>query len=72
MQIPQVFVGLGNANSSRSDEAVASPSQKVDPQDPEDERGISVPHGWCIGYEDRGHKNEDGAEEGRGEREGPI
>jgi hypothetical protein len=72
VQIPQVFVGLGNANGSRSDDAVASPPQKVAPQDPEGERGISVPHGWCAGHEDGGHKNEDGAEEGCSEGEGPI
>jgi hypothetical protein len=72
VQIPQVFVGLENVEGSRSDDAVASLSQKVGPQDPEGEQGVSVPHGWCAGHEDGGHKNEEGAEEGRGEREGPI
>ncbi len=47
VQIPQVFVGLENVQGSRSDDAVASLTQKVGPQDPEGEQGVSVPHGFC-------------------------
>jgi hypothetical protein len=72
VQIPQVLVGLENVQGSRSDDAVASLSQKVGPQDPEGEEGASVPYGWYASHEDGGRENEKGAEEGRGEREGPI
>lgn len=72
VQIPQLLVGLKNVQGLRSDDAVASLFQKVGPQDSEGEQGVSVPHGWCAGHENGGHKNEEGAEEGRGEREGPI
>ena len=72
VQILQVLGGLKNVQGSRSDDAVASLSQKVGLQDPEVEQGVSVPYGWCASHEDGGHKNEKGAEEGRGEREGPI
>jgi hypothetical protein len=41
-------------------------------QDSEGEQGVSVPYGWCAGHEDGGQKNEQGAEEGCGERERPI
>ena len=67
VQIPQVFVGVRMHRVRVRMRRLHLSLERSVWQDHAGEKSVSVPHGWCAGHEDGGRKNEEGAEEGRGE-----